>query len=273
MRSRQSNGSGVRAGLKEHLLPCLLLPLLAACAQTPDRIAFAEPVPSASVQKIYVTSGKLPSIQMHDLKQDRTSSANFAQYDVSVPRTHALGQIEWPDGVVDPRTDFAVVGQENLGSSEALIKAIQGEAGNEVTLFIHGYNNTPSEALYRFAQIGHDFEIDTPRILFAWPSAGTATGYIYDRDSVLFSRDPLANLLTDIARKTNKEITLIAHSMGAHLTMEVLRQIAITGRRDVLDDLRVVALLAPDIDPDIFANASKRHWHFARSLRHSDQQR
>jgi esterase/lipase superfamily enzyme len=225
---------------------------MAACAQTPDRISFAEPVPNASVQEIYVNSGRLPSTQARDLQQDRNARTNFARYDVSIPGTHGLGQIEWPDGPVDPETDFAVVGQQDFGTSDALIKAIQAEPGDEVTLFVHGYNNTPSEALYRFAQISHDFEIDVPRVLFAWPSSGTATGYVYDRDSVLFSRDPLANLLTDIARQTSKEITLMAHSMGSHLTMEVLRQLAITGRRDVLDDLRVVALLAPDIDPDLF---------------------
>lgn len=252
MKRQQAKNTGGSARPNIRALPFLVLPLIAGCAQTPDRISFAEPVPSASVQEIYVTSGKLPSNKARDLQQDRNARTNFVQYDVSIPSTHALGQIEWPDGPVDPETDFAVVGQEDFGSSDALIKAIQAEPGDEITLFVHGYNNTPSEALYRFAQIGHDFEIDMPRILFAWPSAGTATGYVYDRDSVLFSRDPLATLLTDIARKTDKEITLMAHSMGSHLTMEVLRQLAITGRRDVLDDLRVVALLAPDIDPDIF---------------------
>ena len=39
--------------------------------------------------------------------------------------------------------------------------------------------------------------------------------------------------------------------------MEVLRQLAITDRRDVLNDLRVVVLLAPDIDPDIFRTQAR----------------
>ena len=140
----------------------------------------------------------------------------------------------------------------DLENNAGFLRDIQNQPGDEVAIFVHGYNNTPSEALYRFAQIGHDFEITTPRVLFSWPSAGATTGYIYDRDSVLFSRDPLANLLTQISRTTDKEVTLMAHSMGSHLTMEVLRQLAITDRRDVLDNLRVVALMAPDIDPDIF---------------------
>lgn len=238
--------------MKAIRLPLLGLAFAASCTPVPDRVAFSTAVPSASVQNIYVTTGRLPSTGEVDLKQDRNAKTRFVKYAVSIPPTHAPGQIEWPDETVDPNTDFAVVGTDDLENSTGFINRIKAERDDEVAIFVHGYNNTPSEALYRFAQIGHDFEITSPRILFAWPSAGTATGYVYDRDSVLFSRDPLADLLTQISRTTNKEINLMAHSMGAHLTMEVLRQLAITGRRDVLDDLRVVALFAPDIDPDIF---------------------
>lgn len=197
-------------------------------------------------------AGRLPSARKGDFQQDRNARTRFARHVVSIPPNHAQGQIEWPDGPVDPETDFAVTSVQDLKDKQGFISSIKAERGDEITVFVHGYNNTPSEALYRFAQIGPDFEITTPRILFSWPSAGTATGYVYDRDSVLFSRDPLADVLTQLSRETNKEIILMAHSLGAHLTMEVLRQLAITGRRDVLNDLAVVALLAPDIDPDIF---------------------
>ncbi|UWR22537.1 alpha/beta hydrolase [Sulfitobacter sp. S190] len=233
------------------LLAAALL-LLAACTPLPDTIAYADPDTRASVQPIYVTSGRLPSTQSLDQQRDRNPNVRFARYDVSIPPTHALGQIEWPRDTPDTATDFAVVGARDFGTDSAFIRAIAEKPGDDVVVFVHGFNNTPSEALYRFAQIGHDFGIKAPRILFAWPSSGSARGYIYDRDSVLFSRDPLADLLTDLGRRTNKSIRLIAHSMGAQLTMEALRQLAITGRRDVLDDLRVVTLISPDIDPDLF---------------------
>ncbi|ABG30444.1 alpha/beta hydrolase [Roseobacter denitrificans] len=142
--------------------------------------------------------------------------------------------------------------QQDFSSTQTFIRTIAQKPGREVVLFIHGYNTTPSEALHRFAQVSHDLQISIPKLLFAWPSAGIATGYVYDRDSVLFSRDALADLLTALSRETNKEVRLIAHSMGAHLTMEVLRQLAISGRRDVLNKISSLALLAPDSDPDIF---------------------
>ena len=242
--------------VQRFLCGAILLALL-GCTPVQDRISFAPKVPQAALQEIFVTSGRLPNTEPTDLQKDRTAMTRFVKYDVSVPPTHQLGQVEWPKKDVNPLTDFAVTDLQDFGAPDAFLRAIQAQRGDDVTVFVHGYNNTPSEALYRFAQIGHDFEISSARVLFAWPSAGKATGYVYDRDSVLFSRDAFADVLTDIARKTDKEITLMAHSMGAHLTMEVLRQLAITGRQDVLDKLRVVALLAPDIDPDVFRRQAK----------------
>ena len=230
----------------------LYLLFVASCANGPDRISVSQPVSAASIQEIYVSSARLPSIDAVNFRQDRTLRTKFAKFDVSIPPSHSLGQVEWPRGEADAATDFTVVAQRNIDDSSGFINALHQEPGDEVAVFVHGYNTTPSEALYRFAQVSHDFEFDVPGILYAWPSAGRATGYVYDRDSVLFSRDPLADLLTEISRNTNKKIRLMAHSMGSHLAMEVLRQLVITGRRDVLDDLSVVVLLAPDIDPDIF---------------------
>lgn len=235
---------------------CLLM-FLSACARVPDRIAFSAQAPEASLQHIFVSSGRPPSTKPPPPARDRNASTQYLRYSVSVPPTHALGKIEWPDGPADPLTDFTTVDVDRFQDKGSFIRAINSQPGDEVTVFIHGYNTTSSEALYRYAQVGHDFKIDTPRVLFSWPSSGTPAGYVYDRDSILFSRDPLADLLTGIGRQTNKRITLLAHSMGSHLTMEVLRQLAISGRRDVLDRLEMVVLLAPDIDPDIFQAQSR----------------
>ncbi|MEM1236394.1 MAG: alpha/beta fold hydrolase [Pseudomonadota bacterium] len=227
-----------------------LIPM--GCVTVPDSIAFSEPIEAASVQNVFVASSRLPAPVSVDASQDRETELKYARYDVSIPPTHALGQIEWPDAEPDANTDFVVVGEQDFASESELLAAIRKERDDEILVFIHGYNNTSSEALYRFAQVGHDFQTPTPMLLFAWPSAGQPQGYVYDLSSVSFSRDPLADLLTEISRKTNKKIALIAHSMGSHLAMEVMRQLALTGRRDVLNDLDVVALLSPDIDPDVF---------------------
>ena len=242
-----------RAGFRlNKAVAAVSLGLCVACSSTPDRIAFSQPGPAASVQEIHIAASRLPSVSTTDPRQDRNAKVKYARFDVSIPPGHALGRIEWPHGPASPEKGYAVIRKVDLGSARRLLESLSSAPGNEVALYVHGFNTTPSEALYRFSQIGHDFEITSPKLLFAWPSAGQPTGYVYDRDSVLFSRDALADLLTDIGRRTNKQIVLMAHSMGGHLVMEVMRQLAMTGRRDVIDDLEVVVLLAPDIDPDLF---------------------
>src|SRR5690606_23831870 len=121
----------------------------------------------------------------------------------------------------------------------------------DVVLFIHGYNNTFAEGLYRFAQIEHDLNLPGVPMHFSWPSRGQPLAYAADRDSVLYSRDGLERSI-EIAAQAGGKTILVAHSMGAALLMESLRQMAIAGKRDTLDRIGAVVLLSPDIDVGLF---------------------
>jgi esterase/lipase superfamily enzyme len=89
-------------------------------------------------------------------------------------------------------------------------------------------------------------------LLFSWPSQGKITGYGVDREAVLYSRDHLVKLLVSLsAGKPSGEIALFGHSMGSFLIVEVIRQLKLSGRDDVIRRLRVI-LAAPDIDSDVF---------------------
>ncbi|MEL6960107.1 MAG: alpha/beta hydrolase, partial [Pseudomonadota bacterium] len=161
--------------------------ICAACVRSPDRIAFAEAAASASVQQIYVTTSSVPSTEPVDNLQDRNAQGRLARFDVSIPPTHQLSQIEWPDDAVNPATDFAVVGQEDLGSNGGFSRELPQWPGNDAALFVYGYNSTSSKALYRLAQVRYDFQIDAFLVLFAWPSVGRLEAHLYNRDSVLFA--------------------------------------------------------------------------------------
>jgi esterase/lipase superfamily enzyme len=124
-------------------------------------------------------------------------------------------------------------------------------------IYIHGYNSTFSESVYRFAQIRADFRADGPGLLYSWPSAGDPRGYAYDRDSVLYSRDDFARVLDLMTRDPNHRVVLLAHSMGAQLVMESLRQVALHGDRRILERINAVVLMSPDIDPDVFRSQAE----------------
>jgi esterase/lipase superfamily enzyme len=88
-------------------------------------------------------------------------------------------------------------------------------------------------------------------VLFTWPSRASVFAYGYDRESTNLSRDGLEQVLNMLARDPAvSEVTILAHSMGNWLTLEVLRQMAIRDRR-VPAKIRNVMLAAPDASPEL----------------------
>lgn len=240
-----------RADMLRAAFVLLLAAVLVACS--PRNVAqFADTIPQATVQRVYVaTEHRLDNLGPI-FGEERPMGMKYLHVDVSVPPTHEIGNIEWPEGEPDANTDFVVSGTRVYRGPDQLLGQMARErSGSETLVFVHGYNNTFSDAVYRFAQIREDFGVTDPGLLFAWPSAGDARGYAYDRDSVLYSRDDFESVLEMLTRGDN-QVVLLAHSMGSHLVMESLRQIALKGNRRILNRINGVVLMAPDIDPDVF---------------------
>ena len=231
---------------------CLGITFLAACAER-DTAMRAPPDPTARIQPIYVATTRPLDRTGPAFGQPRAEKLNYFRVDVSVPPTHEIGQIEWPEGPPDARTDFVVTGTEVFGSGAQMARAVhRATPERETMVFVHGYNTTLSEGMYRLAQMRTDFGQRNPGVLFSWPSAGDPRGYVYDRDSVLFARDDLESVLKTLTAPQGEKVLLMAHSVGSHLVMEVLRQAALKGDRRLLNRVSGVVLISPDIDPDIF---------------------
>jgi len=97
----------------------------------------------------------------------------------------------------------------------------------EVVVFVHGFNNSFSDAAFRMAQLGHDLELPGAHVSYAWPSRANPLGYGYDQDSALFARDGLADLLETVRGAGQPDVIVVAHSMGSTLLMETFRQLEI----------------------------------------------
>lgn len=182
----------------------------------------------------------------------RSRELNFARFTMSVPPDHKDSNIEWPKGKPNPKTDFVVANQSVLSPNEFQQDIRTQSHGKRVGIFVHGYNYNFQESLFRLTQMAADSDIDSVPILFSWPSQGTLTGYVADREAVLYSRDYLQQLIISVSQdKGTGQILLFGHSMGGMLIMETLRQLKLEHRDDILSRLRVV-LAAPDIDTDVF---------------------
>jgi esterase/lipase superfamily enzyme len=230
-----------------------VLALLSACERY-QLTGYSEPLPGATVEPIFVATQRKMTQFGPIFGEKRSPKMNYLRYNVSIPPIHELGEIERTSGVADPQKFFATLGIDRYPARRDFITALKrhraGDGG--LVLFVHGYNNTLEDAAFRLAQIRNDFDIAEPALLFSWPSAGDPRGYIYDRDSVLFARDGFEQLLRDLRASGERNVLLVAHSLGGYLAMETLRQIALKGDRRVLDMLAGVVLMSPDIDPDVF---------------------
>ncbi|QYX58222.1 alpha/beta fold hydrolase [Roseovarius sp. SCSIO 43702] len=230
--------------------------LLGGCGER-NIVRTGPPIPEAKSQTIYVAAQRDFDDPGPSFGGRRPTELSYARITVGIPPSHKTGNVEWPDETPDPSTDFVVTSSRRFPSGEAMRRDLRAHQGQrETVLFIHGYNNTMGQALFRFAQIKEDFGVDAPSVLFSWASAGVPSGYAYDRDSVLYARDDLEATLRGLSRDGEK-VFILAHPMGAQLAMETMRQAAIRGDRQLLSRISGVALMSPDIDPQLFRRQAR----------------
>ncbi|UUP19280.1 alpha/beta hydrolase [Nitratireductor thuwali] len=195
---------------------------------------------------------------------DRSPDPMFGRVEISVPAVHEPGRIERSPTrkVADPARYFAArrIGlyTSEEGFSESLREDL-AESDGRALVFVHGYNTGFDEAVYRMTQIVHDSGFTGTPVLFTWASAGRTIDYIYDSNSAAAARDALEDTLLTVARSGAKRIDIIAHSMGSWVVMETLRQLAISGNKDLNGKLGDVVLASPDIDADVFKLQMRRY--------------
>jgi esterase/lipase superfamily enzyme len=137
--------------------------------------------------------------------------------------------------------------------------ALYGEGARDVLIYVHGFNQTFETATLDTARLaqGIDFRGDT--VVFAWPSKAKLLDYAYDRESAMWSRDALEQVLTGFIRsRSTGRVHVVAHSVGTSLTMEALRQIYIRLGLQAIERTGAVVFAAPDIDMDVFSSSVER---------------
>ena len=211
-----------------------------------------------AVQQILVATTREPAQSSAVLSSARSTELSYFDFGVAVPPERLPGSVTFPERLPpDPRTDFLTVSAGQLADKAAFASIVDARLERlpadqrEVLVFVHGFNTTFAEGLYRQAQMSRDFGGQGVSVNYAWPSAADIFGYASDRESVLFARDGLEDLLTSLARTRAKRIILLGHSMGAHLVMESLRQMDIRDTSQLFSKLSSVVLFAPDLDLDV----------------------
>lgn len=147
-----------------------------------------------------------------------------------VPYSRIVVSLQLPRHVPgNPKRDFVVNAVTPI-SRQDIASAFHANdpRKSRVFLFVHGYSTTFDRAVFRFAQLVHDADAQAVPILFSWPSCGRFLDYKRDMDNASYSRSVLAQLLqTAIDSPAIDEVVVLAHSMGAWLAVEAVRQVAL----------------------------------------------
>ena len=198
----------------------------------------------------------------------RTKRLDLGRALITVPKIHKIPQIERPWSVYIPYFDktinleaedkdkhFTIAEVKKLTQEEFLELVRTRLAGSQrfkdhALVFVHGYNTSFDNALFRAAQISYDIKFDGATFLYSWPSGGGVGSYTYDRESAEGSKPYLKKFLQLIVDETGAQsVSIIAHSMGNIPLLGVLQELKSSPVR-----VDQIVLAAPDVDYDSFSD-------------------
>lgn len=130
----------------------------------------------------------------------------------------------------------------------------------DVVLFVHGYNNTLEDGVFRIAELSHFLGREFVPILYSWPAGaggGLLRGYTRDTESADFTVFHLKEFLRAIASCPQVErINIVAHSRGNAVIIAAIRELFVESRGAHADFRRQykihnAVLAAADVDVDV----------------------
>lgn len=235
------------------------LTILTACAVR-EQVDFVQgpPAPGAILRPVLVATTRSPDPNQPVPGWERSFDVSYGRYTVSIPPNRELGEVPRPreHSPALPEEHFMLASAEVLSESQfqGAVRANLAQlpaAEREAVIFVHGFNTAFIEGVYRTAQFANDLRIPGVLMHYSWPSLGAPLAYAHDRDSALFARDGLIQMLQQVRAAGPRRIIVMAHSMGSHLVMEALRQMALT-HDPTMASIGGVFLISPDVDVQLF---------------------
>jgi esterase/lipase superfamily enzyme len=161
-----------------------------------------------------------------------------------------------------------------------LFNEAENEEQKHVTLFVHGYDNSWSDAARRYEALCSEMFSEADGmgvcVLFGWPSDGCVANYLPDRkdarESALDFADVLTGLfdllatrqvaaqqpnpktgLADSTKQCRAKTSIIAHSMGNYMLQKAM-QLCWTRRNQplLMGLINQLLMIGADVDNDLF---------------------
>jgi esterase/lipase superfamily enzyme len=189
---------------------------------------------------------------------------------VSIPKNHDIGNVERPKFRflklgVEPENDadhFRIKQLADLDRATFVDHLKNGP--DSILLFVHGYNVSFPDAIFRAAQIAFDANFAGTVLAFSWPSAGSLFKYDKDRESAEFAGPHLAQIFHLVSAEIGKKnVYIVAHSMGNQVLVDAL-QLAASSKADMAISELVMA--APDVDINVFRSKADQIRSVAKNI-------
>ncbi|MCR9420668.1 alpha/beta hydrolase [Vibrio sp. RM-69-4] len=220
----------------------------------PESLQKKEALEKNVVVDVYYATNRQPSKDKGIFGNLVDNKTNYGVAKVSVPKNeHRSGSVERPSGFFkiiireDKNKHFVIDSGENLKEAD-FFDALKSESNKKsLMVFVHGYNVSFQNAIFKSAQIKYDLNYEWPLVLFSWPSKSSVKSYVSDKESALNSSVALASLLKKISEMDIDEVFVIGHSMGTFCLAEALREL------DIKDNpFQRLVLAAADIQKQAF---------------------
>jgi esterase/lipase superfamily enzyme len=229
-------------------------------ARTQSARAGAEAPSPKSVDILFGTDRAPAPASKSGFDSKRGEKLTLGAAKVSIPPNHTAGVIERPLTIFniqiqseDAQKHFVLVDKPRIFASEAeFLKAIPPSKGRAL-LFVHGYNTSFEDGLYRAAQLAYDLNFDGPAFFYSWTSQGAFFDYQADNQSVANNlvQGYFKHFLQLIAEQGNvKNLTIIAHSKGNDLMLQALAALAQSEPTKLAGHISHLVLASPDVDRD-----------------------
>ena len=232
-------------------------PIIFTASSRTDYLMRSSVISSPIKVKVFFATERAQVDGKTDFGDHRTAdgSLRFGVATVTVPPTHEIGEIEGPvwwkaEFHRDPSKHFtlsaAIVSRNAFYGSVAEYLRDYCPKNKQVLVFVHGYDVSFDEAIFRAAQISVDTKFDGAPIVYDWPSWSSVADYPADKTSIISSVRNIENFLNEVASRTGATtINVIAHSMGNFGVLTALDDLVHTGQVPRINQL---ILAAPDID-------------------------
>ena len=212
-------------------------------------------IPSLGIAQVTVGAGLTPE-ELHEQttteKRRKSAMVAFKRFDLDkVPLQVDPWQVK----------DDIVRFQDNPWV-QAIKTQMDLTKTRHITIFVHGYNTKFIEITLLAGEIFHYAGRKGAMISFEWPSESRVLGYIADKGNANYSTRHFRAMISNIAKECNvNSITIIAHSAGAPIVVNALREVRLLEfdlpPEEVRQKYRIgrVVLAAPDMDLMAFTNA------------------